>query len=41
LPTVALLFFSLAGHLVVMGVLGEIIVNAGNYHPAKMIVVQD
>ncbi len=41
LPTVALLFFCLAGHLVVMGVLGEIIVNAGNYRPAKMIVVQD
>jgi len=40
-PTVALLFFCLAGHLVVMGVLGEIIVNAGNYRPAKMIVVQD
>ncbi len=41
LPTVALLFFSLAGHLIVMGVLGEIIVNAGNYNPAKMIVVQE
>lgn len=40
-PTVALLFFCLAGHLVVMGVLGEIIVNAGNYRPAKMIVAQE
>jgi len=40
-PTVSLLFFSLAGHLLVMGILGEIIVDAGNYRPAKMIVVQD
>lgn len=41
LPTVSLLFFCLAGHLLAMGVLGEIIVNAGNYRPAKMIVVQE
>ena len=41
LPTVALLFFSMAGHLMVMGIIGEIIVNAGNYRPAKMIVVQE
>ena len=40
-PTVSLLFFCLAGHLLVMGVLGEIIVSAGNYRPAKMIVVQE
>lgn len=39
--TVALLFFCLAGHLVVMGILGEIIVNSGNFCPAKMIVVQN
>ncbi len=40
-PTVALLFFSLAGHLLVMGIVGEVIVDAGNYRPAKMIVAQD
>jgi len=40
LPTVGFLFFCLAGHLVVMGVIGEIIVAAGNYRPAKMIVVR-
>ena len=39
--TVALLFFCLAGHLLVMGVVGEVIVDAGNYRPAKMIVVQE
>ena len=39
--TVSLLLFCLAGHLLVMGILGEIIVNAGNYRPAKMIVVQE
>ncbi len=39
--TAALLFFCLAGHLLVMGVLGESIVNAGNYRPSKMIVVQE
>ena len=40
-PTVVLLFFSLAGHLLVMGIFGEIIVYTGNYRPAKMIVVQE
>lgn len=40
-PTIALLFFCLAGHLLVMGVLGEIIIDAGNYRPSKMIVVQE
>lgn len=41
LPTVGFLFFCLAGHLVVMGVVGEIIVSTGNYRPAKMIMVRD
>jgi len=39
--TVALLFFCLAGHLLAMGVLGEVIVEAGNYRPAKMIVIKE
>jgi len=38
--TVAFLFCSLAGHLLVMGILGEVIVETGNYRPSKMIVVQ-
>ncbi len=36
-PTVAFLFFCLAGHLLVMGILGEAIVNTGDYRPARLI----
>ena len=36
-PTVAFLFFCLAGHLLVMGILGEFIVNTGDYRPARLI----
>ena len=37
LSTVAFLFLCLAGHLLVMGILGEVIVNTGDYRPARLI----
>ncbi len=37
LPTVAFLIFCLAGHLLVMGILGEVIVNTGDFRPARLI----
>lgn len=40
-PAIALLFFCLGGHLLLMGIFGEVIVDAGNYRPAKMIVVHE
>jgi len=36
-PTVAFLFFCLAGHFLVMGILGEVVVNTGDYRPARLI----
>jgi len=36
-PAVAFLFFCLAGHLLVMGILGEFVVNTGDYRPARLI----
>jgi len=41
LLTVAFLCFCLASHLLAMGMLGEIVVQAGTYRPAKMIVVPE
>ncbi len=37
LPTAALLLYALAGHFVVMGVFGEMVLMAGNYRPESMI----
>ncbi len=36
LPTLAFLGFSLAGHFLVMGVLGEMVLHTGDFHPARM-----
>jgi len=38
IPTLGFLFFCLSGHLIAMGILGEMIVHAGNYRPGWMIV---
>ncbi len=37
LPTLAFLGFSLAGHFLVMGVLGEMVLHTGDFHPAPML----
>ena len=37
LPSVAFLFFALAGHLVVMGILGEMVLHTGNYRPERVL----
>ena len=36
-PTTAFLFFALAGHLYAMGILGEMLLYSGDYHPEQMI----
>lgn len=38
LPATAFLLFALTGHLLMMGVLGEMILYAGDYRPEEMIV---
>lgn len=37
ISSVAFLFFALAGHFVVMGFLGEMVLNAGDFRPSRMI----
>ena len=37
LPSVAFMFFALTGHLVALGVLGEMILATGEYRPGEMI----
>jgi glycosyltransferase involved in cell wall biosynthesis len=37
LPTLSFLSFSLAGHLIAMGVLGEVVLNTGDFRPEKML----
>ncbi|HBP90938.1 MAG TPA: hypothetical protein DD706_25010, partial [Nitrospiraceae bacterium] len=36
-PATAFLLFALTGHLLTMGVLGEMILNSGDYRPDQMI----
>jgi glycosyltransferase involved in cell wall biosynthesis len=38
LPSLAFLCFSLVGHLVTLGVLGEMVVQTGDFHPSQMLV---
>ena len=37
IPSLTFLFFTLAGHFIVMGFLGEMVLNAGDFRPARMI----
>ncbi|MCA9471135.1 MAG: glycosyltransferase family 2 protein [Nitrospirales bacterium] len=37
LPSVAFMFFALTGHLVALGVLGEMILATGDYRPGQMV----
>lgn len=37
LPTLSFLSFALAGHLMAMGVLGEVVLNTGDFRPEKML----
>ena len=37
LPTLAFLFWCLAGHFLVMGILGEMVLRAGDYRPERML----
>jgi len=39
LPTLAFLCFSLAGHFLVMGVIGEMVLSAGDFRPERMLAV--
>ncbi len=36
-PTTTFLFFALAGHLYAMGIIGEMLLYSGDYHPEEMI----
>ena len=40
LPTLAFLCFSLAGHFLVMGILGEMVLKTGDFIPGRMMVVR-
>lgn len=37
IPSLAFLFFALAGHFIVMGFLGEMVLSAGDFRPERMI----
>ena len=37
LPATAFLFFALAGHLLAMGIVGEMILYTGDYRPVQML----
>ena len=40
LPTLAFLCFSLAGHFLAMGILGEMVLRTGDFHPEEMLAVR-
>ncbi len=37
LPSVAFMFLALTGHLVALGVLGEMVLSTGDYHPGRLV----
>jgi len=37
LPSVAFMFLALTGHLIALGILGEMVLSTGDYHPENMV----